>query len=635
MNYKNIFIIGAGPAGLACSYYLSKENYKVKTYEQNKVVGGLARSWNWEGFNLDTGPHIFHTPVKEIEKDWEDLFGELIVKKNFYACNFRNDKYYDYPLNLDQLESHKEFSKDVDYLRKNKSFGDLASATSFEDYVNRLVGTKLSNAFFKEYPEKLWGIKTSEMSSEWAPKRIRLTNEKEKFFGNEFTAIGKKGTGEIMQKLCKEAEKNNCEIMTKCKILGLSIKPYKGMSYIEYIETSSNGKIKVDKDDLVILTIPLTKALDLIGYSIDLKFRGTLSLYLEVNKEINIIPDGYDWLYLQNKNNIVNRLCCPTNWSKQIDTTNENRKLLAAEISVNDDINQKELKEKIKKGYSYLKEIISKNNGEIINWTHNLERYVYPVKMLNSKKKLQKPKKIFAEISNVEILGTGANFNYGDMQIMFLKAKELCKELNNKHDKSLSKISYINRYQKDLNSNFHNSRDIKIIAEIGINHNGSTKELKELIKEASNSGSQYIKFQYYKNKERISRSSIENKLVEKAQEIEETTLEILEENQLSISQLMEAKKITEKLNCIPMTTVFGIESLREALNLGFKNIKVASMDLNNFELHKEIINNQKKIQDVFISTGMSSTAEIISSLNLYKIKNKPNNYGLYIRLSSF
>ena len=41
MNYKNIFIIGAGPAGLACSYYLSKENYKVKTYEQNKVVEDL------------------------------------------------------------------------------------------------------------------------------------------------------------------------------------------------------------------------------------------------------------------------------------------------------------------------------------------------------------------------------------------------------------------------------------------------------------------------------------------------------------------------------------------------------------------------------------------------------------------
>ena len=31
MNFKKIFIIGAGPAGLACSYYLSKSNYKTNS----------------------------------------------------------------------------------------------------------------------------------------------------------------------------------------------------------------------------------------------------------------------------------------------------------------------------------------------------------------------------------------------------------------------------------------------------------------------------------------------------------------------------------------------------------------------------------------------------------------------------
>ena len=618
MNFKKFFIIGAGPAGLACSYYLSKSNYQTHIFEQNKKVGGLARSWDWNGFTLDTGPHIFHTPIEEIKNDWVNLFQDLLIKKDFYACNFRSDIFYDYPLNLEQLSNFKEFKEDVNNLKNKKNFGDLAKAKSFEDYVEMLVGNNLAKAFFKEYPEKLWGIKTSEMSSEWAPKRIRLANKKEKFFDNEYTAIGRRGTGEVMERLSNEAEKNGCEIFTDCRILGLSVKNSNNLLTIDSIKTSSQGEIKVEEDDLVIITIPITQALNLIGKNIDVKFRGTLSLYFEIDKEIDIIPNGYDWLYFQNKKEIINRLCSPTEWSRDIDKEGKDRKLYTAEISVDYDIKPREIKEKVKLGFEFLEKLLNKKNGKIINSTFNLERYVYPVKTLNSKEEIARAKKIFAEINNVEILGTGANFNYGDMQIMFLKAKELSQELNNRDENSLSKISFIERYQKEQKHKTSQSRKIKIIAELGINHNGSLEELFNLIKEAANSGSQYIKFQHYKNEERVNKNSIENKLVEKAQDVEETTFEILEEGKLSLNQLLKAKKITEECGCIPMTTVFGIDSLKEAISIGFKNIKIASMDLNNFQLHKKIITYQHKIKDVFISTGMSSMAEIFSTLKIYK-----------------
>ena len=66
-----------------------------------------------------------------------------------------------------------------------------------------------------------------------------------------------------------------------------------------------------------------------------------------------------------------------------------------------------------------------------------------------------------------------------------------------------------------------------------------------------------------------------------------------------------------------MATVFGLKSLREALEIGFDVIKTASMDLNNLLLHKEIIKYEKNIQEVFISTGTSSTPEILTTLRLY------------------
>ena len=61
--------------------------------------------------------------------------------------------------------------------------------------------------FFEKYPEKLWGVKTEEMTSDWAPKRIKLTKKIEPFFQTEKTAVGKFGTGKIYEKISKEIKK--------------------------------------------------------------------------------------------------------------------------------------------------------------------------------------------------------------------------------------------------------------------------------------------------------------------------------------------------------------------------------------------------------------------------------------------
>ena len=36
------------------------------TFEKKNISGGLCRSWKWRDFIVDTGPHIFHTPDKNL-----------------------------------------------------------------------------------------------------------------------------------------------------------------------------------------------------------------------------------------------------------------------------------------------------------------------------------------------------------------------------------------------------------------------------------------------------------------------------------------------------------------------------------------------------------------------------------------
>ena len=52
---------------------------KVNLYEKNNIVGGMCRTWKWNDFLVDTGPHIYHTPDKLLENFWENEFGDFLI----------------------------------------------------------------------------------------------------------------------------------------------------------------------------------------------------------------------------------------------------------------------------------------------------------------------------------------------------------------------------------------------------------------------------------------------------------------------------------------------------------------------------------------------------------------------------
>ena len=68
----------------------------------------MCRSWSHNGFILDTGPHIFHTPDEELKKFWKANFNDLLVEGKFYCKNVQGDKFdkfYDYPFSLEALNN--------------------------------------------------------------------------------------------------------------------------------------------------------------------------------------------------------------------------------------------------------------------------------------------------------------------------------------------------------------------------------------------------------------------------------------------------------------------------------------------------------------------------------------------------
>ena len=61
-----IHVLGGGISGLNLARELSNNTSKVILYESSQNYGGLAGYVHKFGRNLDLGPHIFHSPDKDI-----------------------------------------------------------------------------------------------------------------------------------------------------------------------------------------------------------------------------------------------------------------------------------------------------------------------------------------------------------------------------------------------------------------------------------------------------------------------------------------------------------------------------------------------------------------------------------------
>ena len=142
-------------------------------------------------------------------------FKGKFVKGKFWCKNVLKNinDLWDYPLSLQSIKKYPKKIKDKILLElKNKNDIEKLKAKTYEQFVIAELGPTLAGMFLKKYPEKVWGISTSQMTSDWAPKRIKLRKKNTLFYVNEWNAVGKYGTGSIYDVLEKETLKKGGKI---------------------------------------------------------------------------------------------------------------------------------------------------------------------------------------------------------------------------------------------------------------------------------------------------------------------------------------------------------------------------------------------------------------------------------------
>jgi protoporphyrinogen oxidase len=349
MSHSEVFVIGAGPAGLTASYLLTKQGISTTVIEADPVyVGGISRTANYKDFLFDIGGHRFFSKSKEVVDLWKEILPQDFITRPRMSRIYYDGKYYSYPLkafealgNLGVIES----AMCVMSFMYKQAFPNEKPET-FHDWVSNQFGERLFSIFFKTYTEKVWGMSCDEISADWAAQRIKgldlwsamanaLRNSiKPKSF-NDGTAANdgeiiktlidsfqypRKGPGMMWDAAAKKTRAQGGQIHMGTRLVSLSYDEKQMLWTIKARKQS--GDLATFTSRHVISSAPIrelvhsfSEAPNCVAEAGKLRYRDFITVTLVVNKP-DLFPDN--WIYIHEPNVKVGRIQNFRSWSPEM-----------------------------------------------------------------------------------------------------------------------------------------------------------------------------------------------------------------------------------------------------------------------------------------------------------------------------
>jgi len=427
-----IAVIGGGPAGLTAAYQLSKELGKsletLDVYEASDVVGGMSRSIRLWNQTVDLGPHRFFSKDKKINALWLEVVGEDFDIVQRKTRIFYNKTFFDYPIRafnaLKGLGLWEATRCMVSYFKQKVV--PVKDTSTFEGWVTSRFGSRLYEIFFKTYSEKLWGIKCTELDSDFASQRIKKLSLFEAvknalaFRGSnrhatlvDQFAYPVNGTGSVYAKMMD-------------KITARGGKVHLGTPVEKVVTAGNNAQaIRLENGqeisyDHIISTMPLTLLAERLGTMPEaltrkvqaLKFRNTILVYLQVDRT-DLFPD--QWLYIHDAEVETGRITNFRNWVPQLYGDRQQSVLCLEywcnfedERWSNDDATLRALarKEIAKIGLAAEKEILDA-------YVFRIPR-CYPVYFSGYQEMLKPVQEFLGKINNLHVIGRYGAYKYNN-----------------------------------------------------------------------------------------------------------------------------------------------------------------------------------------------------------------------------
>ena len=212
LNSYDYLIVGSGLFGATFAYKANKAGKKCLVIDKRPQLGGNVYCENVEGINVHKyGAHIFHTNNKQV---WN--FVNSIVEFNRYTnspvANYKG-KLYNLPFNMNTfyqmwgVTTPAEAQAKIDE-QKAEALAALngREPANLEEQALTLVGKDIFEKLIKEYTEKQWGRKCTELPAfiiKRLPVRLVFDNN---YFNDKYQGIPIGGYNKLIEGLLEGIE---------------------------------------------------------------------------------------------------------------------------------------------------------------------------------------------------------------------------------------------------------------------------------------------------------------------------------------------------------------------------------------------------------------------------------------------
>lgn len=156
-------------------------------------------------------------------------------------------------------------------------------------------------------------------------------------------------------------------------------------------------------------------------------------------------------------------------------------------------------------------------------------------------------------------------------------------------------------------------KQVFIIAEAGVNHNGSLELAKKLIDAACEAGADAVKFQTFRASNLVSKNAQKADYQRQTTGADESQFQMIKKLELDVNTHEILIDYCQQKNIMFLSTPFDHDSVELLNDLGLGIFKIPSGEITNLPYLRHIGGLNKKI---ILSTGMANLGEIESALNI-------------------
>ena len=475
---NTIYILGAGPAGLAAAHTLSRAGHPVVVIERDQRVGGLAKSIHYRGSILDFGPHRFFTKDPVVLKLWHEVLGSEQVTINRLTRIYYQGRYFRYPIRalevLRKVGIWESFRIVLSYL--GAQLFPLRHPRNFAEWVQSRFGKRLFQIFFEKYTEKLWGIPCDQISADWAAQRIKglslmkairsaiLGNDgKVKTLIDQFQ-FPRLGSGQLYERMAQQIQAQGQQIWLNTEVISL----HHDQSQVRYLRLRDrhSGTEQTVPCQHVISSIPISILIQqidpapppsVVTYAQDLKFRNTVLVYLWVEGR-SLFPDN--WLYIHEPSVQLGRVTNFANWSPDMHP-NPQQTPLCCEYWCNfdDPLWQQPESDLLEQAEHDLRQIQLLQDQPVVDgFTVRLPR-TYPIYAGDYQVALSEIQKYVSSFDNLQLIGRYGSFKYNNQDHSLLMGILAAENVLTPSQHNLWAINSDSEYQEEARSDVVTSLD--------------------------------------------------------------------------------------------------------------------------------------------------------------------------------